>query len=86
MLPLQSSPRITQFPPAAAQVPFVQTLSQHCTFDVQAWPDMAQVEAVEHLRVAGSQKSEQHSLDSAQVAPAALHWFGPLQRSLPSMS
>jgi hypothetical protein len=61
-------------------------LPQHSALEVQLPPASTQIEAVEHLSEAGSQKSEQHSVDSAHVAPTDLHSFGPLQRFLPSTS
>jgi hypothetical protein len=82
---LQTSPSVAQLPPSPVQVP-LHSLLQHSVFEVQAVPDGRQMVAVEHVFAAGSQKSEQHSLDSAHVAPADLHWFGPLQRMTPSAS
>jgi hypothetical protein len=41
--------------------------------EVQAPPATVQADAVEHSDVAGSQKSEQHSVDSAQAVPTVLH-------------
>jgi hypothetical protein len=86
LLPLHISPSTTHVPFGSTHTPPVQALPQHWTFDVHAPPAMVHVLVVPHVRVAGSQKSEQHSLDSAQPVPAGLHWFGPLQRFLPSMS
>lgn len=64
----------------------VHTFPQHWMFDVQAPPPATHVLAAEQVRDCGSQKSEQHSLDSAHVAPEVLHWLGPLQRFTPSTS
>jgi hypothetical protein len=84
---LQTSPSVEQLPPSDWQVlPAPQSLLQHCVLEVHAPPPGVHCFAVEHMVVCGSQYSEQHSLDSAQVAPAALHWFGPVQRSWPSTS
>jgi hypothetical protein len=87
-LPLleHTSPRLVHDPPRPAQDPFTHSLLQQAVLDVHERPAAVHVDAVEHLLVAGSQKSEQHSLDSPHVAPAALHWFGPLQRFTPSTS
>jgi hypothetical protein len=82
---LQISPRLAQLPPSDVQVP-LHSLLQHSVFEVQAVPAGRHMDAVEHVLLVGSQKSEQHSLDSAHVAPADLHSFGPLQRMTPSAS
>jgi hypothetical protein len=82
---LQVSPRVAQLPPSEVHVP-LHSLLQHSVFEVQAPPAGMHTVAVEHLLVAGSQKSEQHSLDAAHVAPTDLHSFGPLHRMTPSAS
>jgi hypothetical protein len=80
------SPRVAQLDPVFTQVLLAQSLPQHATLDVQLPPARVHVLAAEHVSEDGSQYSEQHSLDSAHVAPAALHWLGPVQRFTPSMS
>jgi hypothetical protein len=82
---LQTSPRVEQLPPSEVHVP-LHSLLQHSVFDVQAVPAGRHTVAVEHVLVPGSQKREQHSLDSAHVAPTDLHSFGPLHRMTPSAS
>jgi hypothetical protein len=80
------SPRVAQLDPVFTQAVPEQSLLQHAAPDVQPPPEVTQVWAVEQPCVVGLQYKEQHSLDSAHVAPAALHWFGPVQRLTPSMS
>jgi hypothetical protein len=82
---LQVSPSDAQLPPSDVQVP-LHSLLQHSVAEVQAVPAGKHTDAVEHVLDVGSQKSEQHSLDSAQDVPADLHWFGPLHRMTPSGS
>jgi hypothetical protein len=82
---LQVSPSDAQLPPSEVQVP-LHALLQHSVFEVQAVPAGRHTDAVEHVLDAGSQNREQHSLDSAHVAPADLHSFGPLHRMTPSAS
>jgi hypothetical protein len=86
LLPLHDSPSVAQPPFGLTHRLAVQTLPQHCVFEVQPPPAMVHVVDVEHLSVCGSQSSEQQSLACAHVAPGDLHWFGPLQRKTPSIS
>lgn len=52
--PLQFSPRRAH-PDVVVQVPFTQLFEQHSTFDVHLTPAAAHTEAVEQVRVCGSQ-------------------------------
>jgi hypothetical protein len=87
-LPLleHDSPRMAHDWFGSTHLPLAQSLPQHAVLEVHEPPATVHFEAVEHVFASGSQKSEQHSLDSAQVAPADLHSFGPLHRFTPSTS
>ena len=82
---VQGSPSVGQAL-APVQMPPAQLLSQHSTLVEQEDPAALQIDAVEHVWVAGSQKSEQHASAAVQAAPADLHSFGRVQRSWPSTS
>ncbi len=83
---LQVSPSVEQLPARPWHVPLLHSLLQQPTLEVQVPPAPVHTDAVEQVSEVGSQKSEQHWLDSAHVAPAALHSLGPLHRMTPSTS